>query len=175
MVGIFIDDDVVTVPKPVIAESDVECTNAEVEPAEPETIGAASTEMPNVTAAETAGEVAMLPGMIEMHTGIITAGVVADPLAVGVDVRRVGMSCLVVEVRGCGGRSSRRSWTVGGDVLGATADLMTLSKGYDRKQETECEQCDEFFHVFSFFLSTPGDCSVGWCVGAIGSAVVSDQ
>ncbi len=91
--------------------------------------------------------------MIEMHTGIVTAGVVADPFAIGVNVRRVGMTSLVVEMSvGLGRfRSSRWSGTVSGDVLDTTADFMTLSKGYDGKQETNCEQSDEFFHVHPFF------------------------
>jgi hypothetical protein len=77
--------------------------------------------------------------MIEMHAGIVTAGVVADPFAVRMNVRSVGMSSFVVEVRGCRGRmrSSRRSGTVSGDVLDAAADgSAMLGKGCNGKQET---------------------------------------
>jgi len=130
VVGIFVDDDVVAVPEPVAAVGEIECADAEIEAAEPEAAGTASGEMPDVAAAEAAGEVAVLPGMIEMHAGIVTAGVVADPFAVGMDVRGVGMSGLVVEVRGGWSRMRNRSGTVGGDVLDDAADgSAMLGKG----------------------------------------------
>ncbi len=52
---------------------------------------------PDVRLAETAGEVSMLPGTVEMVVGIVAAGIVSDPLAVGVGVRDIGMSGLVGE------------------------------------------------------------------------------
>ncbi len=99
MVGIFIDDDVIAVPEPVAAEANVIRSDTEIEAAEPEAVGAASGEMPDVAAAEAAGKASVLPGMIEVVVGIVGTGVVADPFAVRMDVRRVGMSGLVVEVR----------------------------------------------------------------------------
>jgi len=45
-----------------------------------------------MAAADAAAEAAMLEGMIEMVVSIIWPGVVADPLAVLVDVRRFGMA-----------------------------------------------------------------------------------
>jgi hypothetical protein len=56
--------------------------------------------------------------------GIITAGVVADPLIVGMHVGSVGMAAFVCEIgmlRGRTGIGSRRSWSVGGDVATAYA------------------------------------------------------
>ena len=103
VVGIFVDDDVVAVPEPVVAVGEVECADAEIETAEPEAVGTASGEMPDVTAAEAAGEVAVFPGMIKMHAGIVATGVVADPFAVRVNVRGIGVTSLVVEVRFFGG------------------------------------------------------------------------
>jgi hypothetical protein len=44
---------------------------------------------------EAAGEVPMLPGMIQMIVRVIRAGIVADPLIVGVDVRGVGVAIFV--------------------------------------------------------------------------------
>jgi hypothetical protein len=48
-----------------------------------------------VALAEAAGEVAMFPRMIEVKTGILTAGVVADPFIVGVNVRGLGVTLAV--------------------------------------------------------------------------------
>jgi hypothetical protein len=78
--------------------------------------------------------------MIEMHTGIVAPSVVSDPFAVGVDVRSFGMSGLVAVVRGGRSwmRSSRWRGTVGGDILDASADFVTLGKGYEGKQATKC-------------------------------------
>jgi hypothetical protein len=98
MVGVFVDDDVVTIPPPVVAEGEVECAYAEIETAEPEAVGTASSEMPDMSTAKAAGEAAVLPRMIEMVPYVVTPGVVADPFAVGMDVRGVGMSLFVVEV-----------------------------------------------------------------------------
>jgi hypothetical protein len=84
--------------------------------------------VPDVAAAEATGEVAVLPGMVEVVVNIVMAGVVADPFAVGVNVRRVGMACLVVEVRSLGRwmRCARRFGTVGGNVGGSSADLAAM-------------------------------------------------
>jgi len=120
--------------------------------------------------------------MIQMHTGIVTAGIVADPFAIGVDVRRVGVPGLVVKVRGCWRRfrGSRRSGTVGGDVPCAAANgSVMLSKGHDGKQEAYCEQSDEFFHVGSFSEQPWEILLLGgfWVqLGSIGQRpVISDQ
>ncbi len=95
VVGVFVDHDLVAVPEPVIAEGQVKGADAEVEAAEPETVGAASGDAPDMAAAEAAGEVAMLPGMIEVEAGVIASGVVPDPFAVVVDVRGFGMAFMV--------------------------------------------------------------------------------
>ena len=156
VVGIFVDDNVIAVPEPIPAEPDVVGCDAEVETAEPEAAGTASSEMPDVAAAETAGEVTVLPGVIDMVVRIVAASVVTDPLAVGVDMRSVGMAGLVGEVRGClrGCRMGRtgRSWAVRGNVPCASADFGTmLGQGCAAKQNADCEKSDEFFHVCPFF------------------------
>ena len=50
----------------------------------------------------------MFPGMIKMIVRIVGPGAVADPFAIGMDVRRVRMSGLVVEVRGCPAPDAQR-------------------------------------------------------------------
>jgi hypothetical protein len=95
VVGIFVDDDLVGAPVPVIAEAVVGGEDAESEATEPEAFAIAAFDAPDVAGAEAAGEVAVRPSMIDMVAGIIFAGVVADPFAVGVDVRGVGMAGFV--------------------------------------------------------------------------------
>jgi hypothetical protein len=48
-----------------------------------------------MTAAESAGEAPMLPWMIDVVVGIVTAGIVSDPFIVRVNVGSFGMSRLV--------------------------------------------------------------------------------
>ena len=102
MVGIFIDHDLVAVPEPVTAQGKVKGGDAEIEAAKPEAAGAASTDAPDVAAAEASGEAAMFPGMIEVETGVIASGVVSNPSAVVVDVRGVGMAFPVAIIWGVG-------------------------------------------------------------------------
>ena len=82
VVGVFVDDDVVGVPVPAIDVGEVVGGYAEVEATEPEAGGAASDETPDVGGAEAGGEVAVLPGVVEVVVGIVGAGVVADPVGV---------------------------------------------------------------------------------------------
>jgi hypothetical protein len=143
VVGIFVDHDVVAVPEPVVAVADVVGSDAEVESAKPETIGSASGEPPDVTAAESAGEASVFPGMIKMVVRVVAASVMADPLSIGVDMGRVGMTGVVVEMAVLlhGRRGMRRlsgSWAVGGNVRGATADFMVLGIGCERNHEADC-------------------------------------
>jgi hypothetical protein len=66
--------------------------------------------------------------MVEVVVNIVMAGIVADPFAVGVNVRRVGMASLVVEVRSLRGwmRCARRFGTVGRNVGGSATDLTAM-------------------------------------------------
>ena len=165
MVRIVIDNDIVAVPQPVIAEADVIRGNAEIEAAEPESVRTAAPEMPNVTATEAAGKAAVLPGMIEVVVRIIGAGVVANPLAVSVDVRCIGMAGLVVKVTGFlsgrGMRSVHWRWAMGGNVCRSTSNgPAMLGEHYNGKQKTDCKKSEEFF-ILILSSSAPGDCSGG--------------
>jgi len=133
VVGIVVDDDVVAIPEPVVAETKVIGRNAEIKTAEPEATGATTAEVPDVAAADAAGEASVLPGMVEVVVNVVAASVMADPFAVGVDVRSVWVTGLVVEVTllrgcvcGCGMRSACWRGTVGGDVSSSTADAGTM-------------------------------------------------
>ena len=66
IVGIFVDHDLVAIPEPVADIADVNRSYAEIKPAKPEAAGTASNQPPYVTAAETAREMPVFPGMVEM-------------------------------------------------------------------------------------------------------------
>ena len=95
VVGIFEDGDLVSGPVPIVAKGVISRRDAEIEASEPETRPIAAGDAPNVAAAEATGEAAVFPGMIEVIVGIIAAGVMTDPLAVGMDVRSFGMALFV--------------------------------------------------------------------------------
>ena len=99
MVGIFVDDDVIAVPKPIANVIVIVGSYAEGEAAEPEALAVSSAQAEHMTAAKTAGEAAMFPRMIEMIVGIIAAGIVADPSVIVVDVRSFGVIGLIAEGR----------------------------------------------------------------------------
>jgi len=142
VIGVFVDGDLVGAPVPVVAEAVVSGENAEVEAAEPEAFAIAAFDAPDVAAAETAGEAAVSPGMIDMVVGIIAAGVMADPFAVGVDVRGVGMAFLVVESAMLVSRASRSVMHGGRTMLGRTrrrSFVPLLSESRNGTDERECE------------------------------------
>jgi hypothetical protein len=132
VVRIVVDDDVVRGPVPVAYIIEVVGGYAEVESAEPETAWAAATETPDVSAANLAGEMSVLPRMIEMIVGVAGSGV-ADPCVIAVNVRGVGMARLVYMGRTTASRLSTfvsswsrgaapDGWTMRGDM--ASANLM---------------------------------------------------
>src|SRR5277367_26683 len=156
VVGILVDDDLVGAPSPVVAETVVIGEHAEVETAEPEAFPAASFDAEDMAAAEAAGEVSMLPGMIEMVVGIIAACAVAHPFAVGVDVGSVGVTFAIAEFWGFRGRvcgrprGSRppRGNVSSADTVTATsfaARLLSQSKNGTNKQQYK--NSEKLFHA----------------------------
>jgi hypothetical protein len=145
VIGIIEDGDLIGIPKPVVAVTEIVCGDAEVEATEPETRGAASHETKDMAATESAGEPTVLPGMVKVVMRVVTAGVVADPLAVAVDVRGIGVSGFVVEYGmfddGMSITSGRRR-TVGGNTAAAeTVRRMLCCRGFgvgeNRNEERE--------------------------------------
>ena len=99
MVGIVINDDVVVVPIPVVAVTNVRRSDAEEKAAEPEPLRTTTSEPVDVARANPSPKMSVLPGMIEVVTRVIAACVVSDPaIRVGVHVRGVGVSCLLGEI-----------------------------------------------------------------------------
>ena len=73
VVGVFIDDDVVAVPVPVVAIAKIRSSDAEIETTEPEAARTTTGEMPDVFGAKAGSEMAVLPGMIHVEAGVLGA------------------------------------------------------------------------------------------------------
>jgi hypothetical protein len=146
VVGVFVDDNVVAGPVPVRAIGQIERAYAEVEPAEPEARGATAGEMPDVAGTEAGGETAVRPGMIEMEAWIIFGVFVADPFAIGVNVRRFRMARFVGEFgrtrRGRVRSRANRRRTVFRDVTAANF-VVLLRENRKRKDEAECKKLEK--------------------------------
>src|SRR5450432_3640098 len=97
MIGIFKDADIVTVPKPAVAESNIIGSNAEKESAESETSRAATAKVKHMAAPEPSAEPPVFPGMVEMIVRITATGIVSDPFAIRVHMGSVGVSVLIAE------------------------------------------------------------------------------
>ena len=91
VIGIFVDHNLIVVPQPITAIGEVDRSDAEIKSTEPESIRTAARQVPHVPASESACEMAMLPGAIDVISRIVAPAIVADPLSVVVDVRGFGM------------------------------------------------------------------------------------
>jgi hypothetical protein len=130
MIRIFINDYVVTVPIPAIAIGEVGSGHSEIEVAKVKAVRSATGQVPNVTGAKAAVEVAVFPGMIQMIAGIVLAGIVTNPL-VAVHVGSIGMPrMLFVEVLrstlgGSGARIASRRRSTGGSLARRKVALLS--------------------------------------------------
>src|SRR5580693_308751 len=66
VVGIFVDHDVVPTPVPITAEAHIIRGDTEIEATEPKSARPASREMPDVSAAKTAGKTTVLKRMVHV-------------------------------------------------------------------------------------------------------------
>ncbi len=98
MIRIVVDYDLVGIPQPVVAVPKIIRSDGEIEPAEPEAVRTSSNEPPDVSPAEAAGEVTVLPRMIQVVISIHAASVMTDPALAIVYVRSIGMPCFLTEL-----------------------------------------------------------------------------
>jgi hypothetical protein len=105
MIRVFIDDDLIVIPKPVVAEIVIVGSHAEVEAIEKEAFSVSTAQAENMTASESARKPSMFKRAIDTIVRVITPRVMADPLIVGMYVGSVGMSGLIDKspVPLCGG------------------------------------------------------------------------
>src|ERR1700733_3345330 len=97
MIRIGVKHDVVVVPEPIVAESNIGRRDAEEVPVEAEARRPPAPEPIGVTGTKSPRKMPVLPRMILVVASIIPARVVADPvIGLGVHVRSVRMSRLLV-------------------------------------------------------------------------------
>jgi len=135
VVGIFVDDDGIAVPIPVVGVVVVVGSYAEIEAAEPKALAVSSANVIDVAAAKAAGEAAVFPGMIEMIVRVAATGIVADPSAIVVDVRRIRMTLPIAEGASVVLRVGIRAAIIGTAILGA-AILRAVRRGASRRSGT---------------------------------------
>lgn len=114
MVRVVIDDYLVTIPVPTSDITDVARGNAKVESVEPEAIGSASGESPDMARAKTAGEAPVFPGAVGMITRVSAAGIVTHPAITGIYVRDLRVAGAISEMAVI--------LTDGGGLLGCVAN-----------------------------------------------------
>src|SRR5881396_3020483 len=85
VVWVLIDHDVVTVPQPVVDEGVVVRCNTKEEAVKTKTLSVSSLKPKDMVAAEAASESATVEWMIEVVVGIVTAGIMSHPPAVGLN------------------------------------------------------------------------------------------
>ena len=100
MVGIVVKDDVVSIPVPIVTVGNIEGSDAKVVAGtEPEAVRTASGNSPAVVATHASGEAAVFPRTIEVKAAIVWPVIVANPLAVMMDVRSLWMTLLIAVSR----------------------------------------------------------------------------
>lgn len=98
VIRVFVNYDVIGVPVPVIAVTDVVRSHTKKETAKREPIWSASRKMPYMAFAKATGKAAVLPRMIEMVVRVIATRAVSDPdITLCVNVRSFGVARLIGE------------------------------------------------------------------------------
>src|SRR5208282_4871186 len=95
VIRIFINDALIRSPQPVGAQGNIRRGDTEIKPVEPESIRTSAREPPHMSLSESAGEVAVRPGLIDMVTGIVRSAIMAHPLIVLVDVGSLRVTGLI--------------------------------------------------------------------------------
>src|SRR4029077_340092 len=99
MIGIGIEHDVVAIPKPVVAVVIVSGCDAKKEAVKAEAIAVPASEAVDVGGAKSAWKMSVLPGAVEVVTGIVPAAIMADPaIVIRIHVGRIRMSGLLCKI-----------------------------------------------------------------------------
>src|ERR1700693_1955380 len=83
------------IPEPVVAKIIVSRRNTEVEIADPEAASISTGKPEHAARREATRKSSVFKGMIDMIAGIIPAGIVSDPLVIGMDVGCLRVSGLI--------------------------------------------------------------------------------
>ena len=95
VIGIVVDDYLVVIPGPVGDKAQIEGRDAPVEVIEPEPAWSSASQVPDVTLSDTAVKSPMFERFIKVEIGIVAASIMTNPLAVGMNVGRFGMTWLI--------------------------------------------------------------------------------
>jgi len=95
MVWVIINDDLVAIPQPAIAEPYVVRRHAEVESTEPKPTRTAPFEPEHMAGPKTARKASVLKWMVEVVVCIVRTGIVSGPPTVRFNVRSIRVSRLV--------------------------------------------------------------------------------
>ena len=98
VIRIFVDDDVVTIPVPTIAECKVCRRNAPIPSVEPESARTTASQMPSMRRTKPTSEASVFKGSINTIVAVIAASVMSHPAVAGIDVRRIWMTRSVTEI-----------------------------------------------------------------------------
>ena len=149
VIRIFVNHNLIGIPEPPVAVSDIGGRHAEVKTIEPEAAGTAARQVPYVAWPEAAGKVPMFEGMVQMISGVIRPGIVAYPFIACVHVGSVRMAGFFIEMLhlalsgSLGRRSVNRRGAFGGNmsaVEGGAFFLFSLAERRQGKRETEYQQ-----------------------------------
>ena len=99
MVRVVIDDDRIRGPEPVIDVRVVERGDGKVGAVEPEALAITALKVKNVAGSEAEREAAVFEGVLEVEAaGVAIIAIVADPAAIGVDMRSVRVAGGIAKV-----------------------------------------------------------------------------
>jgi len=100
VIGIFVNDYLVRIPAPVIAEAKIIGSDGKVEAAEPKALAVPALDPPHVFPAKATRKTSMFPGMLDAIMIVGAPGIVADPFVVAVNVRGFRMPApILISVR----------------------------------------------------------------------------
>ena len=98
VVGIIVDHHVVVIPIPVVRIREVERGNAEEVSPKPESVRATAPQSPDIARTDPALEVAVLPRMFQVESGVAASRIVPNPFPIFVDVWGIGVA-LAIAIR----------------------------------------------------------------------------
>jgi hypothetical protein len=125
VIGIFIHSDIVRIPEPIIRIDNIVRSYGKVKVVEPKAVRASAAKTPDMAAPKPAIEATVFIRTIEMIAAVASAGIMTNPIATLVDMRRVRMPLPVAEISVFVNRSriSSSCGTVSRNVLPPSTDF----------------------------------------------------
>ena len=99
VVRIVVQDNVIRIPQPAVHVSQIRLRYGKVESVEKESRRASASQTVHMTRTKYAGEMAVLPRMVQMISASVD--IMPDPLPVGMNMRSVRMASRISEIAAC--------------------------------------------------------------------------